>query len=438
MVSMDTPPLIPSNSPLGGHTMAFVRDQLGLIDRGVEEVGSVFTVDVFGVGKITYCAAPRHVERILVTEHDAFSKADAVDLPMFTEGLTNVTGEQWERQREAIETFFFPRRIRSYTDEMVSITQDRLDLLAPGDRISLLDQMKALTLETVFGTLFDRRLDPEDGEELRQASFDLHLWFTPSMHLLPSSVPTPTRRRFERAVETIESEARRLLSERKDGDLGEDLLSALVERRRSGDDGLSDEELVDQVGSFIFAGHDTTALTLTYALHELSDHPDVRERFHAELAEVLGGEPPGADTLRELDVTERIIREAMRMYPPVHAVPRTTDRPVEFDGYRVPAGRSVQIPVYNLQNDERYYDDPDAFRPSRWRDRDPQSVGYAYVPFSEGPRACIGRLFALWESKVVLALIGQQYRIESLEPISLDPRMTLQPDGSVPAIVRER
>ncbi|MEA5386734.1 cytochrome P450 [Haloarculaceae archaeon H-GB11] len=360
---MKSTPPTPDGLPVLGHTHEYVRDAFDFIDRAAEAEGDAFTVRVLGSGEITVLAHPDYFEQALVAEPDAFRKSDDFDLA-FGEGLASVEGEQWQRQREAMEEFFYPGRIRSYVDEMASVTATRLDGWDDGETVSLLTQAKALTLENLMATLFDRPLDPDGDAELRQAVADLNLWFKPTSWVLPDAVPTPSRRRFDRAVETIQSEARRMLDEREAEGTGDDLLSTLVEQRREGAGGLSDAEIVDQVGTLLFAGHDTTALALTYGLHALSRHPDVRDRFHAELDAVLGEERPTLGDLPDLDVTERILTEALRLYPPVHTIPRTTTRPVTVGDYRVPEGRLCHLSIYRMHRDPRFYDDPGPSVPS--------------------------------------------------------------------------
>lgn len=433
---IETPPQL-AGVPVLGNTVGHIRDPLSLVERGREEVGDVFRVRVVGIGDITYCTHPDYAKRILKTDQESFSKADNYTIPAFSQGLHNVGGDQWRRQRDQISEFFYPERIRSYGADMVSITSDRLEKLSDGDRIDLLKQMKAVALENILGTLFRQRPDSERIDELLQASHDLHLWTSLLTHLVPSSTVNPYRRRFERAAETIDAEGERLFRERREDELGSDLLSALLRAKRNGV-ALEDEEIVDQVGSFVFAGHDSTALTLTFALYELDRNPAVRDRFEAELESVLDGRGPGPDDVSQLPVTTRILRETMRLYPPIYNVPRVTTRLVDLDEYLIPGDSRVWISSYSIHRDKRFYDDPNEFLPSRWQELDPGSLGYAYLPFSRGPRACIARQFALLEATLVLAVIGQRFRVKAPESVVLDPGMTLQPAGSVRATIRTR
>lgn len=436
---MSSRPPSPPGLPVIDHTLSYARDPFAFVDRVVDDVGDIVGASVLGVGEFYVLAHPDYIEQVLVSDPDAFDKGNSFSVA-FGESIISVEGAQWERQREAMAEFFYPARIRSYAETMVELTEDRIDRWAGERRLSIRDEMTAVALENLFGTLFDRRLDVDGDEEIRRAAGSLNDWFEPSSWALPTWLPTPARRRFKRGKATLEAEARRLLAERKrDGaERGADLLSTLVALREAGDADLTDEEIVDQVTGFIFAGHETTALSLTFALHCLGTNPDVRERFHEELDDVLGGDAPTLSDVGDLEVTERIVLEAMRRYPAVHTIPRETTRSVAVGGYRLPPSSQVHLSIYSVHRDDRFWDDPESFRPERWRDTSPQEKGHAYAPFGAGPRACLGRRFAMLEATLVLATIGQRFRLDPLEELAIEPTMTTHPVGDVPATVHER
>lgn len=430
---MSSEPPSPDGLPFLGNTVEYARDRFEFIDAAKRECGDVFRAELLGLGEICYLTHPDSVERVLVTDRESFAKSDLFRVA-FGEGLLAVDGEQWERQRELLDEFFYPARIRSYADEMVDLTERRIDRFSPGETRSLLEEMTALTLDIIFGTMFGRRLEIDGNDELRRAVANLNEWFTPTSLVMPRGVPTPSRRRFRRAEETLRSEVRSLLSDASDAE-GDDLLSTLV---GLDSEEMSEENIVDQVVTMLFAGHESTALGLTYAFYELGRNPDIRDRFHEELDATLDGARPTLDDVGELEVTDRIVTEALRMYPPAPAIPRVTTADVELGGYRVPAGTRTHVSLFTIQRDERFYDDPLTFDPSRWREQGPEAKGYAYAPFGAGPRTCIGRRFALLEATLVLAAIGRRYRLDPEEPLELAPRMSTQPAGEVPITVRER
>lgn len=434
---MSTEPPSPSGHPIAGHTVHWARDLFEFLDRGVDEVGDVFRARVAG-RDVYILGHPEFFERALVTEQDAFEKSEDFEIA-FGQNLNAVEGETWERQNEALQEFFFPGRIRSYADDMVDIIDRRVDRWSDGDRISLHGQMKNVALEILYGTLFDRPLDPDGDEELRWAANSLNEWFKPSSWVLPNWVPTPARRRFRKGKSRLEQEARRLLAEREaEGGTGDDLLSTMVQVRQSDSELITEEEMIDQVAGLTFAGHDTTALTLSFAWHRLGRHPEVRERFHAELEDVLDGEKPTMNDVSDLQVTRNIVNETMRRHTSVHSIPRTTTQTVDAHGYEIPPGKRVFLSIYRVHRHPDFWEDPEAFRPARWNDTSPQEKGYAFVPFGAGPRSCIGQRFSNLEAILILSRIGQRFELQPQSDLEFAPEMTSQPADDLPARVVER
>jgi cytochrome P450 len=197
--------------------------------------------------------------------------------------------------------------------------------------------------------------------------------------------------------------------------------------------------------TIIFAGHDTTTTSLTFALWALAEHPEVRERFHEEV-DALDGPPTAADVAEgRLEFTDRVVTETLRLFPPVYGLPRVADEDVRFDGYRVPEGERINIVLYRIQRDPRFFDRPDTFDPDRWTDAFRQELhDFAYAPFGGGPRICIGRQFALLEAKLALATIGRDYECYFLGENDddggppLSPQMTLRMEEGQEFLVRER
>ena len=206
-------------------------------------------------------------------------------------------------------------------------------------------------------------------------------------------------------------------------------------------EGMSDAELRDTMLTFLFAGHETTSLALTYTAYLLAEHPDVQRRLAAELDDALGGDPPDVLDLPSLDLLDSVCRESLRLYPPAYVVFRETREPVDLGGYRVPADTKLTLPQFKIHRDERWFDDPDAFRPDRWTDEFEAALpDYAYFPFGGGPRHCIGMRFARMELKLVLATLLRRVRFEYVGDEPPQPTMaaSYQPEGDVTLRVERR
>lgn len=434
---MNAPPSHPG-LPFVGNTLSIMRDQLGFHEDAVDRSGDLFRANILGVGEYCIAAHPDYFERILISDRDAFAKTDDYQIA-FGEGVLTTEGERWKNQRDDLEEFFYPGKIRSYADEMVERTSQRLDRWADGQRMHLYKELKQLALDVIFATVFDRPLAIDGDERLRTAADRLNLFFKSTSYALPRWVPTPARRQFQAAVDTLESEAKTLLAEQKRSETaGNGLLSTLVTLRETGATTMSDDEIVDQVVTLTFAGHDTTALVMTAALHQLGNHPSVRERFHAELSDVLGGDAPTADDVEELTVTRNIVNETLRMYPSVFLIPRKTTRRVELGGYELDSGTRIHLSFWSVHRDDRFWTDPDVWRPARWQETSPREKGHAFVPFGAGRRACIGRRFARLEATLVLATIAQQFLIDPAGPLQLEPEATLSVADDAPVRVHTR
>ena len=450
--SRQKPPYAPE---LGHPSLHFIR-QMRDIFTFIQDLFArqdIARSRLVGQGDIYALGHPDYLKRVLLTDREKFRKSEDFNIAC-GEGVLTVEGEEWRQQRDALQPYFTRDTVRTYGDGMLKQIRRRTDRWTDGQRFDLQERFTGMTLDVLFATIFGRELELDGDERLRQAAEDLHEWFVPSSYVLPNWIPTPSRRRFGKARATLREEADRLLAEATastptDPTEADDLLSLLVGIREAGmgDSAmLSDERLRDQMVTITFAGHDTTTGTLTFAFWALANHPEVREQFHAEIDALEG--PPTVEDLDGLVVTERVIRETLRLYPPVYILPRMSATDLEIGGYHIPEGERVNSMLWKIQRDERFFENPHEFDPDRW-DGDLQSEihNFAYAPFGGGPRICLGREFALVEAKLALATIGRQFRLEWLgdnqttrtgvEP-PVSPQMTLRMEPGHEFLVKER
>jgi len=204
---------------------------------------------------------------------------------------------------------------------------------------------------------------------------------------------------------------------------------------------MSDRQLRDEVMTLFLAGHETTALTLSWAWYLLAQNPQVENKFYAELDEVLGGRLPTVADMPRLQYTEKIAKESMRLYPPAFGVGREAVEEFELGGYRVPAGSQLFMFQWAVQRDARYFAEPNRFYPERWTEEFTNELPkYAYFPFGGGPRACIGNYFAMMEVVLLLATIGRRFRFSLLpdHPVGLMPAMSLRPTNGIKVVAETR
>jgi len=353
-------------------------------------------------------------------------------------------GEFWRRQRRLAQPAFHRQRISSYGDVMVQYAERAIAAWKAGENRDLARDMTRLTLEIVVKTLFNSDVS-NDADHIGQILSGLVKPFASQATLkwiLDNRLPTPGHRRYFNAVSQIDRIVFRIIAERRASghDVG-DLLSMLLEAQDEDGSQMSDAQLRDEVMTLFLAGHETTALSLSWSWYLLATHPDAEQKFHAELAEVLGGRAPNVSDLTKLKYTAMIEKEAMRLYPLANEVGREEIEETEIGGYRVPKGTQLFAFQWVTHRDPRYFDEPDAFKPERWTAENSEQIAkYAYFPFGAGPRQCIGNYFAMMEIVLLLATIGQRFRF-ALDPehkVEVLPVLSLRPRDGIKVIIEPR
>jgi cytochrome P450 len=193
--------------------------------------------------------------------------------------------------------------------------------------------------------------------------------------------------------------------------------------------------------TIVLAGHETTALALSWTWYLLSQHPEAERRLSAELADVLKGRPAGLQDVAQLPFTEAVLLETMRLYPPIFGIGRESLAACNLNGYALPAHTNVYMVPYVIHRDPRYFDEPERFRPERWLDGLARRLPrFAYFPFGGGPRLCIGQQFAVLESMLILSTIAQRWRLRLAadQRVELLPALTLRPKHGMRMQIDER
>jgi cytochrome P450 len=242
-------------------------------------------------------------------------------------------------------------------------------------------------------------------------------------------------RRLDAIVYRMIEQRRRRREER------DDLLSLLLHAQDEDGSRMTDQQLRDETMTLFLAGHETTALALTWTWYLLAQHPEVETKLLDEWQRVLGGWPPTAADVPRLRYTERVIQEVMRLYPPVYAIGREAMRDCEIGGYHVPAGTTLLMSQWVMHRHPRYFVAPEVFNPERWTEEHAKRLPkYAYFPFGGGPRVCIGNTFALLETVLVLATLARQVRFTPLPDHPVRPRalVTLRPEYGIKGIITRR
>jgi cytochrome P450 len=435
----------PKGTLIGGNLGQFMTRRLDFFLDVARQYGDLVSFR-FGPRRLFLASHPDLIEQVLVTDAKHYVKHFGARLykPVLGNGLVTSEGDFWLRQRKLSQPAFLKNRVLSYAPVMADLTVRMLAGWQPGKEVDVHFEFSTLTSAIALKTLFDLD-DPGDREAFTDAlreAFTLMSNRFRSLVRVPVWVPTPANRRLGRAITHLNRVVDGFVAQgRARPEPGDDLLSRLVAARDEQGERMTDRQLRDEAMTLYLAGHETTALTLTWSWYLLARHPQAEERLVGEWESVLGGRVPTADDLAKLPYTEAVIAEAMRVYPPVYLIGREATRDLELGGFRVRKGYTVFMSQWVSHRDPRYFPDPEAFRPERWLDglaaRLPK---YAYYPFGGGPRVCIGNTFALMEAAVILAAVGQRYRftVASDGPPELNPQITLLPKGGIPAVLRRR
>ena len=436
----------PKGNPVLGVMSEFSRDTFAFIER-CREYGDVVSM------RFLYLTAyflyhPNDIEYVIATNAKNFIKSRNQRSPLFQRlvgnGLLTSEGEVWKRQRRMAQPAFHRQRINAYAETMATYAERMISTWRAGEVRDIHRDMMRLTLEIVVKTLFNSDVSA-DADKVGRVLSRIVTPFAGQATLkwiMDNRLPTATHRLFNQDAREIDGIVYRIINERRRSRQDEgDLLSMLLKAQDEDGSQLSDKQLRDEVMTIFLAGHETTALTLSWAWYLLAQNPDAEKRFHAELAEVLGGRLPTMEDLSRLQYTEKIAKESMRLYPPAYALGREAVEECEIGGFRVAAGAQVFMFQWSTQRDGRFFANPAAFQPERWTEEFINSLPkYAYFPFGGGPRACIGNYFAMMEVVLLLATIGQRFRFSLLpdHPVSLMPAMSLRPKGGIQVVVNSR
>jgi cytochrome P450 len=394
--------------------------------------------------RLVVLTRPDHVHHVAATRPENYPKGRSVeDLKMLVGGgLFTADGDAWRHHRTLLQPKFRKVAIVKYGPLMMQACEAlhaRWDARV-GQTVDVADEMMDLALAIVGRTMFSRLVREEEdtiGQAYRVALGELSRRGEQFFEL-PMWVPTASHRKFNAAKEFIEGYIAAAVAERRGkAQRHDDLLDALLDASMQG--AMSEQQLKDEVSTVFLAGHETTALALTWAWHLLGRHPEVDAALHAELARVLGDRPPTVDDLKDLPYTRMVCDETLRICPPVWVYPRTALEDDVLDGYHVPKGAFVLICPYFAHRRPEAWPEPERFDPERFRSPG-RRPPHEFCPFGAGARTCAGLNFAMQEMTLALATLARSFRPEPVpghEP-KLVAKGTLRPDGGMPMILRRR
>jgi cytochrome P450 len=428
---------------------AFRRSPIDFIDRLVANGANEVPLRV-GSERVLLLDDPAQVWELLTVHARRTRKGRGMVRArlLLGDGLLTSEGEAHMRQRRALQAAFHPQRILDYLGSFAAAARRATDRWSDGGEIDLAAEMSGLTLDGVGTALFGSDLRgsaPQIAHALADLLAGFRLAMAPGGVFLVRS-PLPNARRVRRAKAKLQSVVDDLVRRRTTQPTDQPTIMDLLTQPD-----FSEQEVRDQVMTLLLAGHETTAMALTWALAAIDQAPAVRADLEAEWDATAAEQPPAALPSTMLPVTTAVLAESLRLWPPSWMFSRRIVEPLSLGGRPVPPGIMCLISPALLHRDPRWWAEPDQFRPQRWLRRqpgepdrfDPKAPGQprgAFLPFGAGPRMCIGEQFAWAEAATVLAELGRTWRIHMINA-RLTPgpsSMTLRPKDPVRATTSRR
>lgn len=389
---------------------------------------------------------PDLIEELLVSKADCFSKHFVLHnmRRLFGKGLITGSGEQWRIQRKMSQPMLQRERFLGHVGEIVDCVENELDAWAYKESIDLQEQMSQLTLRVIARFLFGADLSREASSivdavtELQQCAFQRNTAFL----LVPFWVPTAANLLTRWHVRKIERVVRQLVEHaRQQVDLASPLKALIDAHESMPATPTPDAWLRDMIVTLLMAGHETTAGTLEWLFILLTQHPDVEQKLHHELDEVLGDRPITAEDIPRLKYTGQVVTETLRLYPTVWIIGREATKPCQLGGAPIACGDTILTSQWVVHRDPRFYDDPESYRPDRWAEPKIADLPrLAYFPYGAGAHSCTGATASHLELILLTAMICRRFRVRLTESAVLKPfpSLTIRATGPVSARLEPR
>jgi cytochrome P450 len=417
--------------PLLGHLPSFHADATGFLLQIAREQGDVAR---FRLGRTdaVLLSHPDHVRQVLVERAADFTKGRLMQRArrLLGDGLLTSEGDMHRLQRRRIQPVFSRERLQGYAALVPVLAAAQTDRWREGSPVRVDAEMDALAMKIVVRALLGADIEeevPALGRALRRLARFAPLLAAPGGSIL-ENIRLPVLGRLGDAVEMLENIIDRKIEEgRTEGAL----LGALLQL--DGGVPLPARLVRDEVMTIFLAGHDTTSAALTWSWLLLGHHPAAARRLHEELASVLEGREPGVADLDRLPYTDAVVKETLRLYPPIGRIGRRPVRDLDLEPPALRKDTAVFLSPFVTGRDPRWFPAPESFRPERWGEPETGGPRFAWFPFGAGPRSCIGEHFARMVLTLAIATIAQKWQLRPLtsELPRVRSLLTLKPRGAV-------
>lgn len=403
-------------------------------------------------GKVIITHEPAYIQHVLQKNHRNYTKSDVqlkVLASQLGKGLLTIDGDHWLKQRRLIQPGFHRQKLAALVDIMNQESAafvNEWEARGGAFKQEIVDEMMKITFRIVAKSLFSSGMEDEQLSRISQVIGELQYYIITQVRrpfLIPFWKLTGKVKKYDELHDEVHEVMVQLIKDRIDsGEQHDDLLDMLINSRyEDTGEAMSAEQIKDE-GIIIFvAGHETTANAMSWMLYLLAQHPEVVDKVLAEIDSVLGGDNPDFARLPQLQYTQQVIQESMRMYPPAWAVDRVALGDDQLGEYHIPKGSILLLYIHGAHNNPQYWEGPERFDPDRFApDKVKQQTKYSYLPFGGGPRLCIGNNFAMMEMKVLLVHLLRKFKFELLpdQKIEMMPMVTLRPRHGIKFTISPR
>jgi cytochrome P450 len=438
----------------------FIHDPINTLSTIARKYGDISYFKL-GSERVYLINNPDYIEKVLIYDQHNFKKGKRLQTAkaILGEGLVTSEGEFHNHQRRLIQPIFHPKQIMIYSNIMTEYAVRMCNRWKGGTIVDISEEMMRLTLGIICKSVLNYDVESE-AQEVGKALTTVRNYSkrlqSPIGHVLNKIPILPAPKRAREARKKLDSLVYGLITDRRQHEESDnnrrynDLLSRLMQAQESntadhvshngvsststsptsGFDGkMSDKQVRDEVMTIFIAGHETTSNALTWTFYLLSQYPNVERKLHDEIELVLENRIPAADDIPKLRYTKMVLRESMRLYPPVWTMGRHVENDYSVGEYTIPAGSSILMSQYVMHHDPKYYEKPEEFNPDRWTDDFKTHLPrFSYFPFGGGMRGCIGEPFAWMEGVLIIATVAQEWsmRLVPSQRIKLDPAITLR------------
>jgi len=433
-------PLIPADHWFFRNSLVVLKDPLAFFVSTFAEYGDIYNVNS-NLYTIYVTANPKHIQEIMVTNKKDYAKSDDYKILQYSlgNGLLTSEGEFWKKQRRIAQPAFHRSSMKKLLDIMIASTQQTIDSWKGKSQVQVTDEMNFLTLDIVTKCLFGTKLETDYAKIQETITVENEYLAERIMKPFkpPFWVPTSKNRAYRKARAYSSSLILDIIKARQENPSEHhDLLSMLMnaEDEDTGEK-MSNQQLKDESITIFVAGHETTANALSWTFYLLTQHPEKLQLLQEEIDRVLQGKDPDFQNLKELQYTQMVLEESMRLYPPAWTIVRKVANDTEMKGYTFKKETRLILDVYMLHRHPDYWENPTHFKPERFEsEQKKKRHKYAYIPFGAGQRMCIGNNFAMMEMKIVLVMLLQQFNVSlaaNAPEVVPEPLITLRPKNGI-------